>query len=440
MKIRFFARQTSLSETVYVRVYSGSSFNSDKNKYTGSLFDYSTKTGIILKKNSFSNTYGKIKAKANIQNKDAINKKLQELKDYLFDCYNDTIISDNNFHKNWLKDRVNQFFNRVSQTESYKKYLIDWADYQIENDTLNKRTGKPITDGTKRKYKSVLSNLKAFEKHKKTKILLRGLNYDFYKEYVNYCINTQKYTLNTTGTRIRTLKTWINEANKRGYCNVDLSSFQTMTNETKDVYLTEAEINRIFKHDFSDNLKLANVRDLLIIGVRTGLRVSDFMSLNIDNIKDEFIEVKTKKTGAAVIIPLHPQIKTVIKRNKGKLPRAISDQRFNDYVKIVCKEAEINTIVEGGKQNPETKRKEYGMYEKHELITSHTCRRSFASNLYGKVDITTIMGITGHRTEKEFLKYIKVTPKQHAEKLKEYYSKVEAENRGTEIAPMRVAK
>ena len=28
------------------------------------------------------------------------------------------------------------------------------------------------------------------------------------------------------------------------------------------------------------------------------------------------------------------------------------------------------------------------------------------------------MAITGHKTEKAFLKYIKVTPKEHAEKMK----------------------
>ncbi|MFL0171102.1 tyrosine-type recombinase/integrase [Tenacibaculum maritimum] len=428
MKIKFFTRSNSNIQAILVRVYHSK------------VLDQTTSTGISVLKDTFSNTYQKVKNKSSIKNKDAINSKLNELKGYLLDCYNDTALTDNNFYKNWLKDRVNKFFNRVSNTENYKKYLIEWADHYIKNETLNKKTGMPITGGTQRKYKTVLSNLKAFEDYKKTKILLKSIDYDFYKDFVNFCLKTKGYTQNTTGTRVRTLKTWIKEANRRGFCNVDLTDFKTMSNETKDVYLTDLEINTIFNHNFSNDLKLSNVRDLLIIGVRTGLRVSDFMRLNVDNINGNFIEIKTQKTGANVVIPIHPQIKAILKRNNGSLPRSISDQRFNEYLKDVCEIAGITTKVEGGKQNPETKRKEYGIFSKHELITSHTCRRSFASNLYGKIDNVTIMGITGHRTEKEFLKYIKITPRQHAESLQLFYSKQEKENKGSKDVPMRIAK
>ncbi|MCG8729571.1 hypothetical protein, partial [Tenacibaculum finnmarkense] len=69
---------------------------------------------------------------------------------------------------------------------------------------------------------------------------------------------------------------------------------------------------------------------------------------------------------------------------------------------------------------------------------SHTCRRSFATNLYGKIDNSTIMGITGHKTEKEFLKYIKVTSTKHADNLQKLYNQQEKEN--PTKAPLRLAK
>ncbi|CAM1352381.1 site-specific integrase [Tenacibaculum insulae] len=428
MNIKFFTRSKLTTPKILVRIH----------HYK--IIDQTVSTGIGLPKDTFSNTYQKVKNKASVKNKDAINSKLNELRNYLLNCYNETALTDNNFHKDWLKSNVSLFFNRVLVNEVYKKNLIDWASYYIETENLNRKTGLPITDGTKRKYKTVLSNLKAFEDYKKTKILLRGIDYDFYKDFVNFCLKIKGYTQNTTGTRVRTLKTWLNEANKRGFCNVDLTDFKTMSNETKDVYLTDLEINKIFNYNFKDNLKLSNARDLLLIGVRTGLRVSDFMRLNAANIKEGFIEIKTIKTGAIVIIPVHSQIQAVIKRNNGKLPYSIPDQHFNKYLKEVCKNVGINTKVEGGKQNPKTKRKEYGVYPKYELITSHTCRRSFASNLYGKISNSIIMGVTGHRTEKEFLKYIKITPKNHAENLKAYYEKTEKENKGNVKAPMRIAK
>ena len=78
-------------------------------------------------------------------------------------------------------------------------------------------------------------------------------------------------------------------------------------------------------------------------------------------------------------------------------------------------------MVEGGKIDKETNRKILGTFPKFELVTSHICRRSFASNLYGKIPNMTIMAITGHKTEVQFLKYIKITPKENAEKLKEFW-------------------
>ena len=56
-------------------------------------------------------------------------------------------------------------------------------------------------------------------------------------------------------------------------------------------------------------------------------------------------------------------------------------------------------------------------------ITTHSARRSFATNQYlaGFPSIS-IMKLTGHRTEKAFMKYIKVTSKEHAQKLLELWN------------------
>ncbi len=49
------------------------------------------------------------------------------------------------------------------------------------------------------------------------------------------------------------------------------------------------------------------------------------------------------------------------------------------------------------------------------------CRRSFSTNLYGKIPTPVIMSITGHSTEKMFLTYIGKTQKDNAEILKQYW-------------------
>ena len=104
-------------------------------------------------------------------------------------------------------------------------------------------------------------------------------------------------------------------------------------------------------------------------------------------------------------------------RKRG-MPTPICESVFNKLIKEICRSVGFNDVAEGSLMNSTTRRKERGMFEKWQLISSHTCRRSFATNLYlMNFPTLSIMKITGHTTEASFLKYIKVTPKEHAEKL-----------------------
>ena len=216
------------------------------------------------------------------------------------------------------------------------------------------------------------------------------------------------------------------------------SEFMALSNKTKDTYLNETEINAVYDFDFSTSTRLDNARDLFIIGLRTGLRISDFLRLKDINLNRGFIEIETAKTGEPVIIPLHNQIQAILNKRNGALPYTISDQKFNEYIKEICQKVGINELTDGAKMNPETKRKETGLYPKYELISSHTCRRSFASNLYGKLPNMVIMAITGHTTEAVFLKYIKITKKEHAETLKTYWANEQTKQGYTDV--LRIAK
>ena len=57
--------------------------------------------------------------------------------------------------------------------------------------------------------------------------------------------------------------------------------------------------------------------------------------------------------------------------------------------------------------------------EKWELVTSHTARRTAATNMYkAGIPAISIMKITGHRTEANFMRYIKLSKEENAEMLK----------------------
>jgi hypothetical protein len=52
---------------------------------------------------------------------------------------------------------------------------------------------------------------------------------------------------------------------------------------------------------------------------------------------------------------------------------------------------------------------------KWQLVSSHTARRSGATNMYlAKIPTFRIMLITGHKTEQAFFKYIRITSEENA--------------------------
>jgi integrase len=160
--------------------------------------------------------------------------------------------------------------------------------------------------------------------------------------------------------------------------------------------------------------KLDRVRDLFLVGCWTGLRFSDFTRINKNNIKKDRIEITTQKTNTKIIIPIFKIVRAILFKYNGDLPRAISNQKMNEYLKDICKLIpELNvpsekSLTKGGLKVVENKLK-------YELVQCHTARRSFATNMYlDNLQIYHIMGITGHQTEKQFLRYIKMTNDESA--------------------------
>ena len=89
---------------------------------------------------------------------------------------------------------------------------------------------------------------------------------------------------------------------------------------------------------------------------------------------------------------------------------------FNRKIKKICRKAGI--IQEVFIKKSSKGRQLTIKLKKYELVSSHTGRRSFATNAYlAEIPTLDIMAITGHRTEKSFLKYIKVSKSQFAEKI-----------------------
>ncbi|MGJ1191814.1 tyrosine-type recombinase/integrase [Sphingobacterium siyangense] len=398
--------------------------------------DFSCSTGLWIDRYEWNEQKQQLKQRATTTNKDLINNTLKELESLILDKWTKVYINKAPISKTWLKDVVNVFFGRSKDNELSKIYFTDWVNDFMENAPKRLYKGKEIKPQTIKTYKTAYNKLVAFEKHTKTKLRFEHIDMKFYNRFVSYCRDVEQLNDNTIGGFIKNVKLWCGLIELDGLPinpQYKHSEFMRMTNKTKDTYLNETEINAIYNHDFSHSDRLDNVRDLFIIGLRTGLRVSDFLRLKDVNLIKGYISIETAKTGEPVTIPMHEQIQAIISKRNGSLPRSISDQKFNEYVKDVCKAVGIKEVIEGAKMNKETKRKEVGMYPKYEVISSHTCRRSFASNLYGKLPNMVIMAITGHTTETVFLKYIKITKQEHADTLKTYWANEQKEKGYTTV-------
>ena len=135
--------------------------------------------------------------------------------------------------------------------------------------------------------------------------------------------------------------------------------------------------------------------------------------------------------GLAVYQILREFKKSIEKIITKELPYKLSSQKFNEYLKELCQVCGIDEVTTGTKYNPKTQRKELGKYPKYELITSHSFRRSFATNYYKKIPTPILIEITGHSKESLFLEYIG-KPKDKDENAKLFLSMVKEMNKEKE--------
>jgi len=296
-------------------------------------------------------------------------------------------------------------------------------DYIKRSETkVNPNSGKQLSYYTIRKYYQFYEELKDYEKKFKITLDFDDIDLEFYENFIDMLREKNKAN-NTIGKHTKVFKAILNEATEKGInTNLKFRSkrFKAFSETGDAIYLNENELQKIYSLDLSKNTKLEKVRDLFIVGSWTGLRFGDFTSIKPEFIIGNFLHIEQHKTLGKITIPLHPIVLEILNKYKGHLPKAISNQKFNEYLKEIGKLAELTepvykTITRGGKRIS-TK------YKKWELITTHTARRAFSSNLYKSgFPAKSIMQITGHQTDTSFMKYLKLTPDEHAKLLQQHW-------------------
>jgi len=303
-----------------------------------------------------------------------------------------------------------------------KQFLIDIKSGHTE--TANK---KKFTYDTIRSFEGLQQQFDKFQKEKGKVYDFADITMDFYDDFVRF-FNEKKYSPNTIGKHIKSLKIVLHRAKDEGLhsnSEIDRKRFKAISSEVHEIYLSEKDIEKLLNKKFTENklydAKLYGIiRDVFLVGYFTAQRFSDYSRICSDNIRTldsgrKVIDLIQQKTGERVIIPIRPELDKILKRYHYTLPKTF-EQKVNENIKKIAAAAEINETVviertRGGMKKSDT-------YNKADLIKTHTARRSGATNMYlAGIPTLDIMKLTGHRTEKEFLKYIKVTKEQTADNL-----------------------
>lgn len=395
LSIKFILKEPSKeSSLIYIYVFSGRK----------KPFKYSISEIVPVK--YWNKDTQKARELMEFQRAKAINKKIDRCKKLVESYYEEKSAVD----AVELREKLDVFLGKKMELKEDTRFTTYFKLY------LDNNTSKSNINAYETTYKAVCELMPdSVEIGEVDYIYLEKFQKLFQAKKIKRYKNEDRFpSLNYSSLQIKNIKAVLHDFQKKGVPISDTIDDYTKSEEEADsIYLTMQEIEKLHKLELPKRLEKA--RDLFLVGCCTAMRISDYKSLSKDNIRDGMIYKATKKTGERVVVPIHPIAKEILERYDYKLP-ILSEAKLNKYIKEVGKLADMNepiiiTKTEGGKKISRT-------FKKYELITTHTARRSGATNMYlNGIPSISIMMITGHTTEKAFLNYIKVTKEQNAQVL-----------------------
>lgn len=353
----------------------------------------------------------------------SINSTLDKLERYLLEIEAEANRANIELTKKYLKEELDRKLNRKED-----KGMVNF------NAFIDLYIAEKALDPTRAKESIKVYN--TFRKH--FNAFCGAKRYQFYEvttevmtSFLEYMKNKKKdgtdhYSDNQINKVLSTGKTIIKEAHDRGFLTkVDLQSKRLSHSKrpADNIYLTREELAAICKIDYSSNKTFDETRDLFVVGCFTGLRYSDYSQIKKENLIDltngkgkvigKGLKTFTEKQKEKVIIPLNNVVKAILRKYEFQLPKGISNQKTNEILKEI---AQISGIVTPTEKVIYRNTKPISeILPKYELVSSHTARRSFATNAYkAGVPAISIMKITGHHKTETFMKYIKITEEENA--------------------------
>lgn len=347
---------------------------------------------------------------------------------------------------------VNNLLNLIetSLSKEYSKYISDQVVVTNEllksflDNLLKKKTveSKPVltdtffefaynhledkksrvTKATFYSYRQTLIKLETYSALLKINITFDSFDIKFVNSFNKFLQEHYNHKQNSISKHFKNLKTYLIEASNRGFIKNSgfvVKDFFSPTENTTAIYLDEKELKKMYDEDLTDNPSMELARDIFLIGCYIGQRVGDYNGLSKDDIVTikgiSFFKIRQSKTKTDVLCPITKEISEIMKLRHNNLPpKKLNEPDINDNIKDLGKRLGFTKKIkceftQGGKKIVQ-------MLPKYELIMTHTARRSFCTNMYlKKMPVYDIMLFSGHKTEREFYKYIKIKDEERAQ-------------------------
>lgn len=306
--------------------------------------------------------------------------------------------------------------NPPSEIIGYCTYFLKLAPYRKKADGQ-----MGLSDNALRNYVIFCQHFSDFElDFGQEALTFSELDRRVVEGFTQWLLDKKKFSQNYAGRLLGTLKTLCLDAKKselKTHPYVEHISGFTQRQTTRIInILTFKDLAAIEKVELH-KAHLNTTRNWIILGFWLGQRVSDLLTLGAHQLREApngglYVDIHQKKTGKKVTVGVIDPIAVRILRYQ--FPKKLTPQRFNLYLKRVLKLAGLNQKVSSFKFNSQTQRKEMGVFPKHEVISSHDLRRSFATNFFGKIPTPVLMHMTGHSKESTFMSYIGRDPNRDA--------------------------
>lgn len=330
-----------------------------------------------------------------------LDKRLRDFKNKFEAIEADVEVFTPDILKEYLKQNV----------KNYDNTFVRWMEVTINN-------MRGVATGTTDNYRAALRLLKEYDPNLSFAKIVRRETI----EEINNMLLGRNYSPGTIWRYHKDIKKFLYMAVRQNRVRFvhGLSPYSGMVisrqADEDNVVLSEEDIQKLYDFNFRKLPMLERARDLFLIGYYTLTRFGDYSELKRENFvtikrDDKEIEVMQripeKTFDKTITIPVHPNLKAIMMKYRYNPPR-MSNQKLNNYIKEVCAYAGISDPVQiaytrGGVRHRKTK-------PKHQLVETHTARRSGATNLIRMgVPARKVMMLTGHSTEASFNKYVKMS-------------------------------